>query len=70
MSSFSHDEDDYHAFDADMEGDCPDCNGEGEVPCSACEGSGCSRCLDGQRTCEGCGGSGFRPVEPDGDEDL
>jgi hypothetical protein len=62
--------DHYHAFDPDMEGDCPTCDGTGEVPCSTYEGSGCSRCSDGQRTCPECDGSGFRPVEPDGDEDL
>jgi hypothetical protein len=69
--SFGHGEmDHYPEFDADLDGDCPECGGEGEVPCSTCEGSGCSRCSDGHRTCPECSGSGFRPVEPDGDEDL
>jgi hypothetical protein len=52
----------------DMEGDCPDCDGTGEVCCSSCEGSGCSRCCDGQRTCMGCGGSGYLPP-PESDEE-
>jgi hypothetical protein len=59
-------EGDYYDTDAldYLEGDCPDCGGTGEVSCS-CDGRGCSRCIDGQRTCEGCDGSGFRPVEPE-----
>lgn len=42
-----------------MEGDCPTCDGTGEIACSSCEGYGCGRCSDGQRTCEACQGSGF-----------
>jgi hypothetical protein len=59
--------DDFYDFDGEP---CSTCDGTGEVCCSACEGSGCSRCSDGMRTCEDCDGSGFRPVEPDGDEDI
>lgn len=70
MSSFGDDEmDHYHAFDADVEGDCPACAGSGEVDCN-CDDRGCSLCVDGSRTCPECGGSGFRPVEPAGDEDT
>lgn len=65
MSSYYDDED-----SSDAEGDCPDCDGEGEVCCSACGGYGCSQCLDGHRMCWGCGGTGFRPIEPDGNEDI
>jgi hypothetical protein len=50
------------AFDEDdmamMEGNCTWCNGDGEICCS-CDDRGCSRCIDGMRTCPHCGGSGF-----------
>jgi hypothetical protein len=65
--SFGYDEmDDYHAFDGDMEGDCPDCEGTGEVCCSC--GGCCDFCIDGYRTCMGCGGSGYLPP-PEYDEE-
>ena len=54
-------------FDWPEEGDCPDCDGTGEVCCSC--GGGCGCCVDGYRTCLGCDGSGFRPVEPPGEDD-
>lgn len=62
-------DDDDEWADADIEGDCPDCGGSGEVYCS-CAGYGCGRCDAGHRTCEACDGSGFRPVEPDGNGDI
>jgi hypothetical protein len=53
---------------SDLEGDCPDCGGSGEICCSC--GGGCNYCIDGYRTCLGCDGSGFRPLELNGDEDI
>lgn len=45
-----------------LEGDCPACEGTGEVCCN-CDDHGCSLCIDGMRTCQGCDGSGFMPVD-------
>jgi hypothetical protein len=57
----------YDDFGFGLEGDCPDCDGTGEVACE-CDDRGCSRCLDGLRTCEECGGSGYREPAPVEDE--
>jgi hypothetical protein len=43
-----------------IEGDCPSCDGTGEVPCPC--GGDCPECLDGMRPCARCDGSGFMPV--------
>lgn len=45
------------------DGDCPSCDGTGEVCCN-CDDHGCSRCIDGMRMCESCQGSGFMDREP------
>lgn len=64
MSTFDRCEADYlDPGNLYEEGDCPDCDGTGEVCCN-CDDHGCSRCIDGQRTCEGCDGSGFRDYSP------
>lgn len=44
----------------DAEGDCSACDGTGEVICD-CDDRGCSRCVDGLRTCGNCDGSGYDP---------
>lgn len=60
---------DFPDGDFAMEGDCPDCEGTGEVCCN-CDDQGCSLCIDGMRTCMGCDGSGFQPCDdPRGDDD-
>jgi hypothetical protein len=62
-------QDDYPDDFLDFDGEpCSTCGGTGEVCCSC--GGGCNLCIDGYRTCEGCDGSGFRPLEPDGNEDI
>lgn len=51
------------------EGDCPTCEGTGEIVHSACDGSGCSHCSDGAVTCSECDGSGYRPRDDGPDYD-
>jgi hypothetical protein len=55
----------------DAEGDCPTCDGTGEVICrrDECQGSGCRYCLDGQVTCPECDGTGYQPGDVGPEED-
>lgn len=61
---------------------CPDCGGDGGVPCSHCSetgmgmfgppdgGGGCSSCVDGAVECPHCGGRGDVVVDEVYEGDL